>query len=196
MKKVFALVLAVVMVLALTVTAMASLGGPLLGDESNVPGKAINASSAEVVEISSPDGEISRNTDSDAVKDLAGKLNDDEYAPYVFNFTPNPGITGNVTIENIQLWEPYEFLRVWYDNSGVWTPIGGQYDPITRTVTFPLPTGFAGGPIAITVVRTTGGGTVPVSPQTGEISTGVYLLGAAVMAAACAAFVMKSRKAA
>jgi LPXTG-motif cell wall-anchored protein len=195
MKKVFSILLVLAMVLTLTVTALADAGGPNRGDSSSVPGKAINLDSAEIAEVTSSDGTITRNTDPAVVNELVGKMRTDELAPYVFNFTPNPGTTGEVTLENIELRHPYEFLRVWYDHSGVWTPIDGQYNPITRTVTFPLPTGFTGGPIAITVVRTTSGD-VPVSPQTGEIGSGIYLLGAAVMAGACAAFVMKSRKAA
>lgn len=196
MKKLFAILVAIAMVLTLTVTALAEAGGRLTGDENNVAGKAINASSAEVGTIQSDDGDISRNTDKTVVEELAEELGRDELAPYVFIFTPHPGTTGDVTIENIEIRYPYEFLRVWYEKDGNWHYIDGRYTPIDHKVTFTLPDGFDGGPIAITVVRTTTGGDVPVSPQTGEMTTAAYLLGAAVMAVACAAFVVKSRKAA
>lgn len=196
MKKLFAILVAIAMVLTLTVTALADAGGRLSGDENNVAGKAINASSAEVQTIESDDGVISRNTDPTVVEELAKEeLRPDELAPYVFIFTPYPGTTGDVTIENIEIRYPYEFLRVWCESGGTWNPIIASYNPIGNKVTFTLPVGFTGGPIAITVVRTTSGD-VPVSPQTGEIGSGMYLLSAAVMAGACAAFVMKSRKAA
>lgn len=195
MKKMFSILLALAMVLTLTVTALADAGGPHHGDSSSVSGKAINLDSAEITEVTSPDGTITRNTDPAVVNELVGKMRTDELAPYVFNFTPNPGTTGEVTLENIELRHPYEFLRVWYETGGTWNPIIASYNPIDNKVTFTLPDGFTGGPIAITVVRTTSGD-VPVSPQTGEIGSGIYLLGAAVMAGACAAFVMKSRKAA
>lgn len=197
MKKVFSILLALAMVLTLTVTALADAGGPHHGDSSSVSGKAINLDSAEIADVTSSDGTITRNTDPAVVNELVGKMRPDELAPYVFNFTPNPGTTGEVTVENIELRHPYEFLRVWYKTGGgTWNPIiASSYNPIDNKVTFTLPDGFTGGPIAITVVRTTSGD-VPVSPQTGEIGSGIYLLGAAVMAGACAAFVMKSRKAA
>ena len=195
MKKLFAILVAIAMVLTLTVTALADAGGRLIGDENNVGSKAINASSAEVGTIGSHDGTISRNTEKTVVEELAEKLGRDELAPYVFIFTPNT--TGEVTIENIEIRSPYKFLRVWYNRGGEWSPWVGEYTPIDQKVTFDLPADFTGGPIAITVVGTTGGGgDVPVSPQTGEMTTAAYLLGAAVMAAACAAFVVKSRKAA
>lgn len=196
MKKLFAILTAMAMVLTLTVTALADAGGPHSGDSSSVPGKAINLDSAEVDDVTSPDGTISRNDDPAVITKLVGELRPDELAPYVFIFTPT-GTPDKVTIKHIELKYPYEFLRVWYEKGGVWNPIIGQYHPTAEEVTFDLPDGFTGGPIAITVVRTTGGGGgVPVSPQTGEVNCGVYLLGAAVMAAACAAFVVKSRKAA
>ena len=195
MKKLFAILVAIAMVLTLTVTALADAGGRLSGDENNVDGKAINASSREVGTIETDDGEISRNTDGTVVEKLAEELGRDELAPYVFVFTPYPGTTGEVTIGNIEIRSPYEFLRVfWYEEGDGWHHIDGRYTP-DHKVTFTLPDGFDGGPIAITVVRTTGGD-VPVSPQTGEYPAAAYLLGAAVMAAACAAFVVKSRKAA
>ena len=196
MKKLFAILVAIAMVLTLTVTALAEAGGRLTGDDNNVDGKAINANSREVGTIETDDGTISRNTDKTVVEELAEKLGRDELAPYVFIFTPHPGTTGDVTIGNIEIRHPYEFLRVWYEKDGSWHYIDGRYTPIDHKVTFTLPDGFDGGPIAITVVRTTGGGGVPVSPQTGEMTTAAYLLGAAVMAVACAAFVVKSRKAA
>lgn len=195
MKKLFAILTAMAMVLMLTVTALADAGGPYHGDSSSVRGRAINLDSEELQKVSSPNGTVSRNTDPDVVTNLVGGLRPDELAPYVFVFTPHPGTTGKVTIEHIKLEYPYEFLRVWYEKGGMWNPIIGQYHPTVKEVTFDLPTDYPGGPIAITVVRTTTGG-VPVSPQTGEVTTAAYLLGAAVMAAACAAFVVKSRKAA
>ena len=196
MKKLFAILLALALVLTLTVTALADAGGPNRGDSSSVPGKAINLDSAEVDEVTSPDGTVTRNDDPAVITDLVGELRPDELAPYVFIFTPHPGTTGEVTLDNIDLRYPYEFLRVWYNRGGDWNPLVGKYTPIDHKVTFTLPDGFDGGPIAITVVRTTTGGDVPVSPQTGEYTAAAYLLGAAVMAAACAAFVVKSRKAA
>ena len=196
MKKLFAILVAIAMVLTLTVTALAKAGGPLRGDDNSVADKAINASSAEVGLIQSDDGDISRNPYKAVVEKLVEGLRQDELAPYVFRFK-RTGTTDDVTIKNIDIRYPYEFLRVWYEEGGSWHEvIGGRYTPTNMEVTFPLPDGFDG-PIAITVVRTTGGGGgVPVSPQTGEMTTAAYLLGAAVMAVACAAFVVKSRKAA
>lgn len=201
MKRVVTVLMAVVMVLTMTVTALAAgvedAGGISGETEMNVAGKAINASSAEVESLTSPSGTIEKNTDHDIVVDLADKLSGDELAPYVFRFILTGSTVSNITIGNIVLKYPYEFLRVWYMNDGgTWKPVSGSYNPTDKTVTFSKPDGFTGGPIAITVVRSTGGGGVPVSPQTGEMTTAAYLLGAAVMAAACAAFVVKSRKAA
>ena len=199
MKKLFAILVAIAMVLTLTVTSLAAgvedAGGISGETDMNVAGKAINASSAEVDDLTTTSGTIEKNQDHDIVVDLANNLSGDELAPYVFIFRPNSTV---ITIGNIVLKYPYEFLRVWYKNDGDnWTFVSGSYNPTDKTVTFSKPTGFTGGPIAITVVRTTGGGGgVPVSPQTGEMTTAAYLLGAAVMAVACAAFVVKSRKAA
>lgn len=207
MKRALTVLMAVVMVLTMTVTALAAgvedAGGISGEADMNVAGKAINASSAEVGNLTSTSGEIKKNTDHGIVVALTDNLRDDELAPYVFKFILTDSSVSTITIGNIVLKYPYKFLRVWYKNGGdTWKSVSGSYNPTDKTVTFSKPTGFTEGPIAITVVRSTGGGGgsssggVPVSPQTGEIGSSVYLLGAAVMAAACAAFVVKSRKAA
>ena len=200
MKRAVTVLMAVVMVLTMTVTALAAgvedAGGISGEADMNVAGKAINASSAEVKSLTSTSGEIEKNTDHGIVVALTDKLSGDELAPYVFKFKLTDSSVSTITIGNIVLKYPYKFLRVWYKNGDdTWKSVSGSYNPTDKTVTFSKPDGFTEGPIAITVVRTTTGG-VPVSPQTGEMTTAAYLLGAAVMAAACAAFVVKSRKAA
>lgn len=76
--------------------------------------------------------------------------------------------------------------------TGKWEKVEATYTNGTLTIT--APAGVNWSHVAITVVNTAAGG--QTSPQTGEVTTSVYVAFAALMAVAAVAFFIKSRKAA
>ena len=231
MKKVVALLIAVMMMASLSVMAFA---------DTSSDGRVYRQNSQEVASISvdppATSGQEIRVDDNEDNNDILNqlsngsdgseKLANDQRAPYVFNVGVYDTTTQNmangpyptVTLRNVSIPGGYSFEYVLYYDGSKWvrgTSTGGitgiMPTPTTLVLTNHLPDttwnttngpvtypGYKGVPIAVVVSATGTGDTpvTPVSPQTGEMTTAAYLLGAAVMAVACAAFVVKSRKAA
>ncbi len=231
MKRVVALLIAVMMMASLSVMAFA---------DTSSDGRVYRQNSQEVASIGvdtpAPSGQEIRVDDNEDSNDILNqlingsngseKLDNDQKVPYVFNVgvydTATQDMAGGpyptVTLRNVSIPWGYSFEYVLYYDGSKWvrgTSTGGitgiMPTPTTLELTNHLPDttwntnngpvtypGYKGVPIAVVVSANGTGDTpvTPVSPQTGEMTAAAYLLGAAVMAVACAAFVVKSRKAA
>lgn len=169
MKKLLALLAAVVMVLCLSVSAFAAENTPSATVATFVPGEGVT---------------VAVNTNEDARLALDAAVNSDESVAYLFDAS---GAANTITIK-LSL---ADLSRVLHWENGAWKQVEASYADGTLTAT--SANGWS--PIAVLTKNAAAAPGGPTAPQTSDVA-GIYVACATVMACAAAAFVVKSKKAA
>ncbi len=198
MKKILATLAAALLIACLTVTVFADEVTKEEVDMANLPSAEVgeggtvapgdNDTTAEWHVDTTPEGEAEKASLRDAINATNAQLDKDGDVLYLFDVKTVSGAKKATLKVKMPSGTTLAYVLRYDEGEGTWVRVEASYADgvLTVAATDVL------SPVAI-VVETNG---TPVSPQTGEAVTAVYAVGAVLLAAAAAAFIVKSRKAA
>ncbi|MBO4854518.1 MAG: LPXTG cell wall anchor domain-containing protein [Oscillospiraceae bacterium] len=198
MKKILAILVAAIMIACLSVTAFAVTDAEV--DKANIPsaqigpGKTVapgsDVTAAKWHDDSTDAGRTVKASLKTAIENTNAADGVNASVLYLLDVSTTDGSTTAKLKFSMPAGKKLAYVLSYNVTAGAWEKVEASYADGTLTIT--SPNGWSH--VAITVQNTAAGG--QTSPQTGEVTTSVYVAFAALMAVAAAAFFIRSRKAA
>ena len=201
MKKILAILMAAMMIACLSVTAFAVTDSEV--DEANIksseigegqtvaPASDVTSASEWTIDLT-PTGASEKASLKTAVENTNAADGVNASVQYLLDVTTTDGSKTAKLKFDMPTGKKLAYVLNYNDATDKWEKVEATYSNGTLTIT--APAGVDWSHVAITVQATAAGG--QTSPQTGEVTTSVYVAFAALMAVAAAAFFIRSRKAA
>lgn len=201
MKKIMAILLAAMLIACLSVTAFAVTDAEV--NQANIPsaeigeGKTVapgsdTTTAAEWSIDLSPTGASEKASLKTAIENTNAADGVKASVQYLLDVSTTDGSKTAKLKFDMPTGKKLAYVLGYNADTEKWEKVQATYADGTLTIT--IPSGVDWSHVAVTVQNTAAGG--QTSPQTGEVTTSVYVACAALMAVAAAAFFIKSRKAA